>query len=59
MENENRQEPVQEAPETEDFEEETGYTPHPLWQRLGAWVGLVLFILVILMYHINIMRGGL
>ena len=59
MENENRQEPVQEAPETEDFEEETGYTPRPLWQRIAAWVGLVLFILVILMYHINIMRGGL
>ena len=54
MENENRQEPVQEAPETEAFEEETGYTPRPLWQRIGAWICLVAFICLIIMYYINI-----
>ena len=40
-------------------EEQTGYTPRPRWQVWAARVGLVLFILVIIMYYINIMRGGL
>ena len=63
MENEKKLQP--EAPE-ETLPEEvlsedlarTPYTPRPLWQRIGAWVCLVFFIALILMYYINIMRGG-
>lgn len=40
-------------------EEESGYTPRPRWQVWAARIGLVLFIALILMYYINIMRGGL
>ncbi|MBR4863604.1 MAG: hypothetical protein IKU07_03440 [Oscillospiraceae bacterium] len=48
--------------ESTPLEEETetsGYQPRPLWQRIGAWIGLVLFVMVLIMYYINIMRGGL
>ena len=38
-------------------EEET-YVPRPKWQVWGARVALVLFIALILMYYINMMRGG-
>ncbi len=40
------------TPETE------GYTPRPAWQVWGARIGLVIFILMIIMYYINIARGG-
>ena len=46
-------------PEEEAVQESSGYQPRPLWQRIGAWIGLVLFVMVIIMYYINIMRGGL
>ena len=46
------------TPEQEETES-SGYQPRPLWQRIGAWIGLVLFIMVLIMYYINIMRGGL
>ena len=38
--------------------EPTERPPRPLWQRIGAGICLVLFIALILMYYINIMRGG-
>ena len=40
-------------------EQQPRYTPRPRWQVWVARIGLVLFILVILMYYINIMRGGM
>lgn len=40
-------------------EQESGYTPRPKWQVWLARIGLVLFIFVVIMYYINIMRGGL
>lgn len=43
----------------EAAEEKAVYTPRPLWQRITAWIALMLFIAVILMYYINIMRGGM
>ena len=33
-------------------------TPRPAWQVWGARVALVVFILYLIMYYINIMRGG-
>lgn len=35
------------------------YIPRPKWQVWGARVALVLFIALIIMYMINIARGGL
>ena len=45
--------------EVQEQSENTGYQPRPLWQRIGAWIALVLFVGLIIMYYINIMRGGL
>ena len=35
------------------------YIPRPAWQVWGARIALVLFIALILMYMLNIARGGL
>ena len=41
-------------------EQETpAYVPRPRWQVWLARVALALFILLIIAYYINIMRGGL
>ena len=40
-------------------EEKEGYTPRPMWQVWLARIGLVLFILLVIMYYINIARGGI
>lgn len=40
-------------------EETPKYAPRPAWQVWTARVGLVLFIALIIMYMINIARGGL
>lgn len=39
-------------------EEGSGYQPRPAWQVWAARIGLVLFILVLIMYYINLFRGG-
>ena len=50
MENEHTDDIPQEAPV---------YTPRPKWQVWGARITLVIFILVIVLYYINVARGGL
>ena len=50
---EQREDIQQETPE------ESGYTPRPMWQVWLARIGLVLFILLGIMYYINIARGGI
>ena len=52
MENEN----LQEEPQLEA--EQPSYIPRPAWQVWGARVALVLFIALVIMYTLNIMRGG-
>ena len=37
---------------------EPGYVPRPAWQVWGARIGLVIFVLFLVMYYINIFRGG-
>lgn len=49
MEQEN-QEQIQEAPV---------YVPRPRWQVWGARVALVVFVIVLILYYINIGRGGI
>ena len=39
-------------------EEESSYIPRPAWQVWGARIALVLFILLIVLYYINVSRGG-
>ena len=38
--------------------EEEGYTPRPVWQIWAARIGLVLFLFVVIMFYINLFRGG-
>ena len=40
-------------------QEQTPYTPRPAWQVWGARIALVIFIAMLIMYYINIFRGGL
>ena len=52
----------EEETEKEESEEVAEQAPvvveRPLWQRVGALIALVLFIALILMYYVNIARGG-
>ena len=70
MEMENRENSEQELPATEkipEVPEETvpevpqsePYVPRPVWQRVLAWIALVIFLGIVASYYINIMRGGL
>ena len=45
-------------PEEEIQEQTPAYNPRPRWQVWGARIALVLFILVVILYYINIARGG-
>jgi len=45
-------------PNEEQQENVGGYVPRPKWQIWLARIGLVLFIFVIIMYYINMFRGG-
>lgn len=40
-------------------QQESDYTPRPAWQVWGARIGLVVFLAFVLMYYVNIARGGL
>ena len=42
------------TPETQEKPE-----PRPAWQVWGARVCLVVFIAILIMYYVNLMRGGL
>ena len=37
---------------------EAGYTPRPAWQVWAARIGLAVFLIFLVMYYINILRGG-
>ncbi len=38
--------------------EEPHYVPRPKWQVWAARIGLVLFIILLILYYLNIARGG-
>ena len=48
---------TEETPVVEEAPKE-GYVPRPWWQVWGARVALVLFILLLILYYVNLMRGG-
>ena len=43
----------------EEEEPELGYVPRPAWQVWGARIALVIFVGLVIMYYINIARGGI
>ena len=40
-------------------QEQQPYTPRPAWQVWAARIGLAVFIAFLVMYYLNIFRGGL
>lgn len=40
-------------------QEKPVYTPRPRWQVWAARVGLILFILMLILYYTQLLRGGL
>ena len=50
--------PEETTEETTQPPEKEEYKPRPGWQIWAARIGLVLFIAYVIMYYINIMRGG-
>lgn len=46
-------------PVEEQNENQTTQQPRPRWQVWGARVLLVVFVIFLIMYYINVMRGGL
>jgi hypothetical protein len=49
--------PEEELPEIQE-EEKPVYIPRPMWQVWLARVCLVLFVALVILYYINMMRGG-
>ena len=48
----------QEEPVAQPQQEKDVYVPRPAWQVWGARVALVIFIIFLIMYYINVARGG-
>ncbi len=44
--------------ETEELSEQKPYTPRPLWQIVGAWVGIAIVVVGFLLYVWQIANGG-
>ena len=40
-------------------QEKPRYIPRPMWQVWAARIGLVVFILGLILYYLNMFRGGL
>ena len=40
-------------------EKKPAYIPRPLWQMIGAWIGLILFLIVVAGFYIALAKGGL
>ena len=44
--------------ENQEQTNESGFTSRPAWQVWAARIGLVVFVIFLVMYYINIFRGG-
>ena len=44
--------------ENQEQPNESRYTPRPAWQVWAARIGLVVFVIFLILYYINIFRGG-
>ena len=57
MENERKDETTN--PEQEEVtEQKPAYTPRPLWQVIGAWVLLVVFVALVVASYVRIFGGA-
>ena len=45
--------------ENQKLPPESGYTPRPAWQVWAARIGLAVFVIFLILYYINILRGGM
>ena len=52
------QKPTPEVPEL-GTTEQSAASPRPAWQIWGARIALIVFAALIIMYYLNIARGGL
>jgi len=43
----------------ENQEQQPAYVPRPAWQVWAARIGLAVFLVFLILYYINILRGGL
>ena len=43
----------------EQLQETPVYVPRPRWQVWGARIALAVFVVVLILYYINISRGGI
>lgn len=53
---------MEEMKETEVVEtemEKPAYQPRPVWQRVLAWIGLVIVVVSVILYYIHIANGGM
>ena len=39
--------------------QQSGYIPRPSWQVWGARIGLAVFLILLVLYYLNVFRGGL
>ena len=44
--------------ENQEQEQQPRYVPRPTWQVWAARIGLAVFVIFLIMYYINIFRGG-
>lgn len=49
----------EERDDLEVSEESPNYAPRPAWQVWAARIGLVIFLGFLVMYYVNISKGGL
>ena len=45
--------------ENQEQVQDTGYTPRPAWQVWAARIGLAVFLIFLILYYLNIFRGGM
>ena len=57
MENKDLEQEVSQEEIPQEPEKEV-YVPRPAWQVWGARIALVVFILFLIMYYINVLRGN-
>ena len=49
----------EERVENTDIEQSEGYQPRPAYQVWAARIGLVIVIIAVIIYYLNIARGGM
>ena len=57
MEEQRMDNPAEESAEIQ--QEKPRYIPRPVWQVWAARIALVVFILGLILYYLNVFRGGL